>query len=631
MSHHDATEILSLNASPVDDESVSSSDDSSEATLFSSFDLPKKLAEALEKMEYSSPTPIQRQAIPEALAGRDILGSAQTGTGKTGAFAIPLVAKLLANPRGSALVLTPTRELAVQVISIIHKMLGAKSLIKAALLIGGESMPKQIAQLRERPRIIVGTPGRINDHLTRGNLMLHDAGFLVLDETDRMLDMGFGVQIDAILKYVPAQRQTLMFSATLPDEIVRMSKNYLKDPVRIAVGDANAPAQNVKQETINVSEAEKYDLLLEQLDKRTGSIIVFVKTKYGADKMAHRLRGAGHDAEAIHGDLQQNKRDRIIRAFRNNKYRIMVATDVAARGLDIPHIEHVINYDLPQAPEDYIHRIGRTARAGAHGEAVSFVSHEDRLKWQAIDDLLNPEEAKARKAARMKQGSPKGRGGFSRRGGNGNRRGFSESDGNRNESRPYAPRREDKAPRNAGSERQGEENRRGDRFGDDSRGNGRFSGERRNDRFNGEERYSGEHTGNRRGANRFGDDAGAHSRFKGEGGSHNGERRNDRFKDEGRQNDERRGNRFNEERRDNNKGSDAFFSDVKRPQGNKGPRRQNDGHQSPRGDAFGDRPAKSFDRFEKKEGFSKGGFKKDDASKPDGARRFRNKNAASAF
>ncbi len=376
---------------------------------FDGLGLPEPLMHTLAHMQFTVPTPIQAQAIPPALEGRDILGSAQTGTGKTAAFGIPLVTKLMSVPRGSALVMTPTRELATQVMTQLQSMLGKRSRIKTALLIGGESMPKQLQQLRQRPRLLVGTPGRINDHLERGSLMLHDTGFLVLDETDRMLDLGFTVQIERIMKYLPKQRQTLLFSATLPKNIVGISKKYLDNPVRVAVGEVHAPIEKIKQEILRVEQRDKYPQLIKQLDARTGSIIVFVKTKHGAEKMAIRLRKQHHSVEAIHGDLRQSRRDRVISGFRDGKNRILVATDIAARGLDIPHIEHVINYDLPQCPEDYIHRIGRTARAGAEGEALCFVTPDDRIKWNEINRLLNPDT----KAPACKQRSRNGKSGNS--------------------------------------------------------------------------------------------------------------------------------------------------------------------------------------------------------------------------
>ena len=308
--------------------------------------------------------------------------------------------------------MTPTRELATQVLTQLQAMLGKRSKIKSALLIGGESMPKQLTQLRNRPRVIVGTPGRINDHLQRKSLLLHDTDFLVLDETDRMLDMGFTVQIENVMKYLPAKRQTLLFSATLPKNIARIAEKYLNNPARIAVSATFSPAANIKQDTLKVSEADKYPHLLAQLDERQGSVLVFVKTKYGTEKMAKKLAKEGYSADAIHGDLRQNKRNRVIAGFRNKKYRILVATDVAGRGLDIPHIEHVINYDLPQCAEDYIHRIGRTARAGARGAALNLVTPADKSKWHAIDRLLNPdaERSAARKPNKKKysRAKPKG-------------------------------------------------------------------------------------------------------------------------------------------------------------------------------------------------------------------------------
>ncbi|MGV6840424.1 MAG: DEAD/DEAH box helicase [Planktomarina sp.] len=382
-------------------------------TTFQDMALPEGLIHTLQHMNFTDPTPIQAEAIPLALEGRDILGSAQTGTGKTGAFGIPVVARLRTDDHGNALILTPTRELAAQVMVQLQAMLGKRSKIKTALLIGGDSMQKQLNQLRAKPRLVVGTPGRINDHLKRGSLRLDQTNFLVMDETDRMLDMGFSVQIEEILKHMAEVRQTLLFSATLPKNIVRLSEKYLNDPARVSVAATSSPAAKVKQDNLHVKEADKYPSLLNELERRTGSVIIFTKTKFGADRMAKKLTAEGHSADAIHGNLRQTKRDRVIAAFRAKKYRVLVATDVAARGLDIPHIEHVINYDLPQCPEDYIHRIGRTARAGADGEALNFIAPSDRGKWNAIDRLLNPDAERDEKPRPNKKRNFRGKPGRS--------------------------------------------------------------------------------------------------------------------------------------------------------------------------------------------------------------------------
>ena len=357
---------------------------------FNLFKIEKSLKVSIDLMNFKEPTPIQSQAIPVALEGKDILGTAQTGTGKTLAFSIPLINKLILNKNAFALVTCPTRELATQVMCAIKDLISDKINIKTALLIGGESMQKQLRQLGKRTRLIVGTPGRINDHLKRKSLNLSATKYLVLDETDRMLDMGFAPQIEMILKFVPKDHQTLLFSATLPNDIVRISERYLTKPVRISVGSTTVPIAKIKQETLQVHKENKYNELIDQLLSRKGSILVFVKTKRNADKMVKRLKEEDHSADAIHGDLRQSKRDRVINAFRKGVKRILVATDVAARGLDIPLIQHVINYDLPQVPEDYVHRIGRTARAGSEGSALTFLTQHDRLMWNAISRLINP-------------------------------------------------------------------------------------------------------------------------------------------------------------------------------------------------------------------------------------------------
>ena len=352
--------------------------------------IEESLKYSLNKMNFTKPTPIQSLAIPVALEGKDILGTAQTGTGKTLAFSIPLINKLILDKNAFALVMCPTRELATQVVEAIKSIISDKINIKTALLIGGESMQKQLRQLGNRSRIIVGTPGRINDHLKRKSLNLSATKYLVLDETDRMLDMGFTPQIEMVLKFVPKSHQTLLFSATLPQNILRISERFLNKPERISTGATSVPIAKIKQEILQVFKENKYDELIDQFLARKGSILVFVKTKRSADKMVKHLKEEGHSADAIHGDLRQSKRDRVINSFRKGLKRILIATDVAARGLDIPLIQHVINYDLPQVPEDYVHRIGRTARAGSDGSALTFLTPDDRSMWNSINKLIDP-------------------------------------------------------------------------------------------------------------------------------------------------------------------------------------------------------------------------------------------------
>lgn len=360
---------------------------------FNSFGLPEAILHKLEHLNFKTPTPIQQQAIPIALQGKDILASAQTGTGKTAAFGLPLIAKLINDPESTALVITPTRELAVQVMESLKSFLSRQTNIRSALLIGGEQIVRQFRQLKNNPRLIVGTPGRINDHLKRKSLNLSKTKFLVLDETDRMLDMGFSIQIEEILKFITSPHQTLLFSATLPNNIKKIAakSKYLNQPEYITIGRTSSPSENVEQKAINLKDADKYSELATQLGSRDGSVIIFVKTKINADKLANKLRKDGQRADAIHGDLRHSRRERVIANFRSKKHRILVATDIAARGLDIPHIEHVINYDLPQNPEDYIHRIGRTGRAEAKGSSLCFVTPADKVKWRMIQRLIDPE------------------------------------------------------------------------------------------------------------------------------------------------------------------------------------------------------------------------------------------------
>lgn len=356
---------------------------------FNSFGLNKEILKNLNNLKLTKPTPIQVQAIKPALMGKDILGSAHTGTGKTAAFGLPLIHKLMQNSSSCALILTPTRELAVQVNKSLNDLMRNSGIV-SALIIGGESMGKQFKQLKRNPRLIIGTPGRVNDHLTRKSLNFSRTNYLVLDETDRMLDMGFSIQIEKIVKFLPKVRQTLLFSATLPKNIKEISQKYLHRPITISVDKQSTILTKIKHEVFNIEQVDKYGKLIEQINDRDGSIIIFVKTKHGSKRMSLKLVKQGFGANAIHGDLKQSQRELILNKFRNKKYRILVATDIAARGLDISHIEHVINYDLPQKPEDYIHRIGRTARAGLNGAALSFITPNDRRLWNSIDRLINP-------------------------------------------------------------------------------------------------------------------------------------------------------------------------------------------------------------------------------------------------
>lgn len=404
-------------------------------TNFKEFALNPVLHAALDSMKFETPTPIQALAIPHALEGRDIIGSAQTGTGKTAAFCVPMINYLMENTNAHALVMLPTRELAAQVHTVARQMIGefAKGPqgIKTALLIGGEPIGKQYAQLDRRPRLIVGTPGRINDHLRSNPDLVDRVSFVVLDEADRMLDMGFAPQIDSILSETALERQTLMFSATFPDSIVKFTKQYLQNPERVSAGVQSKPGENIEQESMFVNQEQKYDELMLQLSKREGSVVIFARTQHGAEKLAIRLNKDEHTAEAIHGGLRQRQRDKVIQLFRKSAVRILVATDVAARGLDVPHVEHVINYDLPQVAEDYIHRIGRTARAGAKGQAVSFISPGERHLWRDIERLLNPDAANSD----VREG---GRGGSFKKGGKSFGGGKKFGGGERN----YGPKKE---------------------------------------------------------------------------------------------------------------------------------------------------------------------------------------------
>lgn len=345
-----------------------------------------KILEALDRMKFTVPTPIQHKAIPVAIEGKDIIGVAQTGTGKTLAFAIPIIQRL-AQGRGRALILVPTRELAIQVDETFQKMAPLFG-IKTAVLIGGASMHLQLQALRKNPRVIIATPGRLVDHMNQRTIMLADVNILVLDEADRMLDMGFLPQIERVLKFIPKDRQTMLYSATIPHEVVSVATAHMKLPVNVEVAPSGTTAERVIQELFIVKRDSKRQLLEKLLRQYHGSVLLFSRTKIGAAKIARFLRGAGHNAAEIHSDRSLSQRRESLEGFKRGKYRVLVATDIAARGIDVTGIELVINYDLPEDAENYVHRIGRTARAGHEGRAISFATPDQGLDVRNIEKLI---------------------------------------------------------------------------------------------------------------------------------------------------------------------------------------------------------------------------------------------------
>jgi superfamily II DNA/RNA helicase len=354
---------------------------------FDQFAFPPSIRKVLDKLEFTTPTPIQAKAIPVALSGRDVMGMAQTGTGKTAAFALPLVVRLMAEPGRTALVLAPTRELAMQIHAFIKTLAGANITLKSALVIGGASMSQQSREFRGGARIFIATPGRLVDHLRGNPRLLQNASILVLDEADRMLDMGFMPQLKQILRALPKARQTLMFSATFPPAIKKLAGEFLRQPVEVAVGQPSRPIAKIEQSVVETTQKQKNEVLLDELNAREGSVLIFTRTKHRTDRLSRFLESYGYPVTRIHGNRTQAQRRKAIEGFRSGEFRILVATDIAARGLDIADIGHVINYDLPQVPEDYIHRIGRTARNGKGGQALCLLTPEDRTMWRAIGRL----------------------------------------------------------------------------------------------------------------------------------------------------------------------------------------------------------------------------------------------------
>lgn len=344
------------------------------------------ILESLNRLKFIKPTPIQQKAIPIAIEGKDIIGIAQTGTGKTLAFGIPMIQRLAQTP-GKGLILVPTRELAGQVNEALIKLTPAFRL-RTAVLVGGESMGRQIFAIRNGARIIVATPGRLNDHIQQRNIRMDDVNILVLDEADRMLDMGFAPQIERVLKVIPKERQTMLFSATMPSSIVSMVSKHMKLPVRTEIAPEGTAAEKVSQEMFIVKRELKMKLLEELLLQYKGSVLLFMRTKMGAKKITRFLRDIGHNAAEIHSDKTLGQRREALEGFKSGKYRILAATDIASRGIDVSNIEVVINYDLPDDPENYIHRIGRTGRAGAEGHAITLATPDQARDVKSIERIM---------------------------------------------------------------------------------------------------------------------------------------------------------------------------------------------------------------------------------------------------
>ncbi|RXY99099.1 DEAD/DEAH box helicase [Fictibacillus sp. S7] len=361
-------------------------------TTFSELGLSPELLKSINNMGFEEATPIQRDTIPTALKGTDLIGQAQTGTGKTAAFGIPLIEKIDVKARKiQGIVLAPTRELAVQVGEELNKI-GQFKGIKTLPIYGGQSIVRQIKALKNGPHIIVGTPGRVIDHINRKTLKLEDVHTVVLDEADEMLNMGFIEDIETILENVPSERHTMLFSATMPKQIQKLAERFMKDVLVIRVKASEMTVKSIEQEYVEVKEKQKFDALTRLLDIQSPELaIVFGRTKRRVDELSEALNKRGYSAEGIHGDLPQSKRDMVLRAFKNNTIEVLVATDVAARGLDISGVSHVYNFDIPQDPESYVHRIGRTGRAGKTGYAVTFITPRE------IDHLYTIEKITKRK------------------------------------------------------------------------------------------------------------------------------------------------------------------------------------------------------------------------------------------
>jgi len=356
-------------------------------TGFRGIGIEPNLLAMIDALKFTVPTPIQHKVIPLAIEGKDIIGIAQTGTGKTLAFGIPMVQRLGRAPARRGLVLVPTRELALQVNDSLQKITPAYKM-RTTVVIGGASTREQQIRLRQNPNIIIATPGRLNDHIENHRLRLDNIGVLVLDEADRMLDMGFLPQIERILKIIPRDRQTMLFSATIPPSVVKIATRHMQMPVQTEIAPSGTTATLVSQELFIVRHEMKATLLNELLRQYAGTVLLFVRTKRTAFRVARGLKTTGHSVAEIHADRTLGQRKDALRGFKSGQYRILVATDIAARGIDVTGIELVINYDLPDDPENYVHRIGRTGRAGREGHAISLATPEQGQDVRRIERII---------------------------------------------------------------------------------------------------------------------------------------------------------------------------------------------------------------------------------------------------
>lgn len=348
--------------------------------------LAPKLLEILDRNRFTIPTPIQAKTIPLAIEGKDLIGIAQTGTGKTLAFGLPMMQNIARN-KSRGLILVPTRELASQVDEVLMRF-GKGLGLRTAVVVGGASENMQLRALRTKPHIIIATPGRLIDHLSKNQALLSEIQILVLDEADRMLDMGFAPQIEKILLRTPKKRQTLLFSATMPQSIVAIANRHMHLPLRVEIAQPGTTVKEIDQEVIFLSALDKRAMLKKLLDRYLGSILIFSRTKWGAKKLAATIREMGHASAEIHSNRSLAQRRAAIEGFKQGRHRVLVATDIAARGIDVSNIEVVINFDLPNTPEDYVHRIGRTARAGKKGKAISFATSDERRDIKDIERLI---------------------------------------------------------------------------------------------------------------------------------------------------------------------------------------------------------------------------------------------------